>query len=57
MQGIIFKYDPGNDRYTKIKDVPESDIVGRVEGCWHEQIHFSKGNKPFDKSVSINHNL
>lgn len=47
--GIIFKYDPDNDDKNKIKDVPEEDILGRLEGNWHEQIFFSKGNKPMDK--------
>lgn len=53
MQGVIFNYDPDNDKITKIRDVPEADIVGRVEGCWHEQIYFSRGSKPMDKAVSV----
>lgn len=53
MQGIIFKYDPDNDVKTKIKEVSDSDVVARVEGCWQEQIYFTLGNKAFDKSVRI----
>ncbi len=52
LQGVIFKYDPNNDNKARVKDVSDSDIVGRVEGCWHEQVYFTRGSKPFDKSVS-----
>ena len=53
MIGVIFNYDPNNDKITRIKDVPETDIVARVEGCWHEQISYTVGSKAFDKSVRI----
>lgn len=53
MQGVIFKYDPDNDDKTRIKDVSDSDVVARVEGCWHEQIYWTKGSKAFDKSVRL----
>ena len=53
MQGVIYKYDPESDSRTKIKEVPESDIVARLEGCWQEQIYFTRGSKSFDKSVSV----
>ncbi len=52
MQGVIFRYDPENDSKNKIKEVLETDIVARLEGCWHDQIYFTLGSKPFDKSVS-----
>ena len=50
MVGVIYKYDPDNDTKTRIKDIPDSDIVARVEGCWHEQIYYTLGSKAFDKS-------
>lgn len=53
MQGVIFRYDPEKDNKLRIKDVPEADIVGRMEGNWQEQIYFTKGSKSFDKSVSL----
>ena len=52
MAGVIFRYDPDNDKTTTIKDVPSADILARVEGCWHEQIYFTLGSKAFEKSVS-----
>lgn len=52
---MIFKYDPDHDIKTKIKDVPEADIIARVEGCWHEQIYYTVGSKSFDKSVSTHY--
>ncbi|EEQ90239.2 oxysterol-binding protein [Blastomyces dermatitidis ER-3] len=39
--GIIFRYDPENDNQFKIKDVPESDVLARIEGCWHEKIYYT----------------
>ncbi|KAL9055693.1 MAG: hypothetical protein Q9162_003419 [Coniocarpon cinnabarinum] len=51
MTGVIFKYDPDNDTRVRIKDVPDSDVVVRLEGCWHEQIYFTLGSKSFDKSL------
>ena len=51
MKGVIFRYDPANDTKTKIKDVKDDDVVARLEGCWHEEIFYTLGNKSFDKSV------
>ncbi|OAX81151.1 hypothetical protein ACJ72_04510 [Emergomyces africanus] len=39
--GVIFRYDPENDTKFKIKDVPEADILARIEGCWHERIYYT----------------
>ncbi|OJD25273.1 hypothetical protein ACJ73_03360 [Blastomyces percursus] len=39
--GVIFRYDPENDNKFKIKDVPESDVLARIEGCWHEKIYYT----------------
>lgn len=41
VQGVIFRYDPDNDNKTRVKDVPEKDILATVEGCWQEQIYFT----------------
>jgi hypothetical protein len=42
--GVIFRYDPSNDKYTRAKDVPEKDILARIEGCWQEQIYYTIPN-------------
>jgi hypothetical protein len=39
--GVVFRYDPSNDKYTRVKDVPEKDVLARVEGCWQEQIYYT----------------
>ncbi|KAI2010017.1 hypothetical protein LOZ14_006276 [Ophidiomyces ophidiicola] len=39
--GLIFRYDPENDDKTKIKEVPEDDILARIEGSWHEQVYYT----------------
>ncbi|KAI5298075.1 hypothetical protein KEM56_004342, partial [Ascosphaera pollenicola] len=38
--GVIFRYDPENDNKTKIKEIPEEDVLARIEGCWHGKIYY-----------------
>lgn len=42
VNGVVFRYDPENDNRIRIKDVPEKDILVKLEGCWHEQIHYTR---------------
>ena len=51
MEGIIFTYDPENDTKAKIKDVPEKDVLGRIEGCWTDKVYYTLGSQPFAKST------
>ncbi|MCJ1294263.1 hypothetical protein MMC34_005821 [Xylographa carneopallida] len=39
--GVMYRYNPETDRITKIKDVPEKDVLGRIEGCWHDQVFYT----------------
>ena len=39
VSGIVFRYDPDNDKYSRIKDVPDKDIVLEIEGNWKEQVY------------------
>ncbi|PVI07022.1 oxysterol-binding protein-like protein [Periconia macrospinosa] len=48
--GVIFKYDPNNDTKTKIKDVPDKDVLARVEGCWQDKVYYTFGSQPFAKN-------
>lgn len=41
VQGVICTCDPQNDDRTRIKDVPEKDILARLEGCWTDQVHYT----------------
>lgn len=41
VEGVIFRYDPDNDTSTRIKDVPETDILARISGSWHGQIYYN----------------
>jgi hypothetical protein len=50
VQGVIFNYDPDNDNLMKIKDVPDKDILGRVEGNWQDKVYYTLGNQPFAKA-------
>lgn len=40
VHGLVFRYDPSDDKYTRIKDVPDKDILVKLEGCWQEQITY-----------------
>jgi hypothetical protein len=44
IEGVIFKYDPENDNKTKIRDVPEGDVLARIEGCWRDKIYYTSSN-------------
>ncbi|OGM45995.1 oxysterol-binding protein-like protein 1 [Aspergillus bombycis] len=41
VEGVVFRYDPDIDTTTKIKDVPESDILAKISGSWHGQVYFT----------------
>ncbi len=42
--GVIYRYDPNNDNRTRIKDIPDKDILARLEGCWQDQIQYTLAN-------------
>jgi hypothetical protein len=51
VEGVIFKYDPENDiKLQKIKDVPEEDVIGRIEGSWMDKVYYSLGAQPVSKA-------
>jgi hypothetical protein len=52
--GVIFKYDPKNDSITKIKDVSDKDVLGRIEGNWQDKVYYTLGSKPFAKVAEKN---
>lgn len=43
MEGVIFTYDPKNDNITRIKDVPDKDVLARVSGNWKDKIYCTIG--------------
>ena len=46
VNGVVYTYDPDKDNKTRIKDVPEKDILARLDGCWHDQIFYTlQGSK------------
>ncbi|CAE7209772.1 hypothetical protein P3342_011931 [Pyrenophora teres f. teres] len=49
VMGAIFKYDPSKDTVMKIKDVPEKDVLARVEGNWQDKVYYTLGSKPYAK--------
>ncbi|KAG8630131.1 hypothetical protein KVT40_001750 [Elsinoe batatas] len=49
VQGVIYKCDVEKDNTVKIKDVPEKDVIGRLDGSWQDKVWFSKGSTAFNK--------
>ena len=47
VEGVIFRYDPDNDDKMRIRDVPDEDVLVRLNGPWKEKIAFTMGPKPF----------
>lgn len=45
VEGLVFRYDPDNDIYTRIRDVPTKDILARISGNWKEKLFYSLGAK------------
>lgn len=45
IEGVIFRYDPENDDKTRIRDVPEKDILARTFGSWREKQYYSLAPK------------
>lgn len=41
VEGVIFRYDPDKDTVTKIKDVPEGDVLAKITGSWHGQLYYT----------------
>ncbi|KAJ9647306.1 hypothetical protein H2201_003906 [Coniosporium apollinis] len=50
VEGVIFRYTPTTDTITRLKDVPDKDILGRVEGCWHDKVYYTLGSESFSKN-------
>jgi hypothetical protein len=45
VEGVVFRYDPEKDDKTRIRDVPEKDVLARISGNWKEKILLSLGPK------------
>jgi hypothetical protein len=41
VEGVIFRYNPDEDTITRVKDVPESDVLAKVSGSWHGQLYYT----------------
>ncbi|KAF7503353.1 hypothetical protein GJ744_003959 [Endocarpon pusillum] len=51
VQGVMFRYEPDNDKYTRIKDVPQKDILAHIDGCWQERVYYSIPSTPAVKNA------
>lgn len=50
VEGIIYKpTSPSCDNLTRLKEIPTSQILGRIEGVWTEKIYYTPGSTEFKK--------
>lgn len=45
VEGVVFRYDPDNDNKTRIRDVPDKDVLARISGNWKESVFYTLGPK------------
>ncbi|OQN98899.1 hypothetical protein B0A48_15245 [Cryoendolithus antarcticus] len=51
VEGVIYRTaDPEKDTLTRIKDVADKDVLGRIDGSWQNQVYFSPGPGAFKSS-------
>lgn len=50
VEGVVFRYDPEDDVYSRVRDVPAKDILAKISGNWKDKLYFSG-----PKSVSSFH--
>lgn len=51
VHGVMFRYDPNNDKCTRLKDVPSKDILATIDGCWQEQVYYSLTSSPASRNT------
>lgn len=49
VEGVVYKCDVEKDNTTRIKDVSDKDVLGRIDGNWQDKVWFSYGSKDFKK--------
>ena len=49
VEGVVYKCDVEKDNTTRIKDVPDDKILGRIDGNWREKVYFSPGSTAWKK--------
>lgn len=53
VHGLVYRYDPADDKYTRVKDVPDKDVLVKIEGCWQEQITYTIPNSAAVKECKL----
>ena len=48
VEGVVFRYDPENDIFDKVKAVPDGKVIGVLHGSWRGKIYYTptKGLSP-----------
>lgn len=49
VEGVVYKCDVEKDNITRISDVPDDKVLGRIDGNWRDKIYFCHGSKPWKK--------
>lgn len=51
VEGVVYKCDVEKDNTTRIKDVPDKNVLGRIDGCWTDKVYFIYGNTEWKKAA------
>jgi len=49
VEGVIYKPSSPSDTPARLKDIPASQIVGRIDGVWTEKLYYTAGSTEFKK--------
>lgn len=41
VQGVMYRYNPDSDNITRLKDVPEKDVVAKIDGSWQDKVFYT----------------
>lgn len=53
INGVIYRYNPDKDNITRLKDVPDKEILAKIEGNWHEKIYYTLSGEKVSSGVLL----
>ncbi|KAK4703602.1 MFS transporter, ACS family, allantoate permease, partial [Phenoliferia sp. Uapishka_3] len=55
LEGVVYEYEEGKEEaYTKIKQVPASQVVATIEGCWRGEVRWKRaGEKSWSQLLDM----
>lgn len=41
VNGVIYRSEPDDEAFKRLKDVPSNAILAKIEGSWHDKIYYT----------------